>query len=137
MNQIDFKALKLKTASLLILDDGNIQSQLYNITKTRDSYLQVFVYENKLLRKLEIKRDEKRGELVEYFKFQASRRWEKTAEIESQINRDPAYTQILSEIEDQQEVVTYLEQTLESFKQLSFQINNHINWTKFQNGVDK
>lgn len=137
MNQSDFQKLKLKISSLLVLDDGNIQSQLYNITKTRDNYLQVFVNENKLLNKLKIKRDEKKGELIEHFKFTASRRWENKSEIETQINRDPAYIQILHDIEDQQEIVTYLEQSLESFKQLSFQINNHINWTKFQAGVDK
>jgi len=131
------KKVKLIIASELRLDPDNFQSQLFNITLIRDRYLQLFIQENKELQKLKIKKDERYGELYDDLKFNSSKRWESKSEIDPQIKRDKSFVTILNGIEDQQEVVTYLEQTLDSFKQLSFQIKNHIEWSKFQAGVDR
>jgi hypothetical protein len=131
------KKVKLIIASELRLDPDNFQSQLFNITLIRDRYLQLFIQENKELQKLKIKKDERYGELYDDLKFNSPKRWESKSEIEPQIKRDKSFVTILNAIEDQQEVVTYLEQTLDSFKQLSYQIKNHIEWSKFQAGVDR
>jgi hypothetical protein len=46
---------------------------------------------------------------------------------------DIQFQSIISDINTQQEIVTFLEQTLDNIKTLSFAVRNHIDWQKFIN----
>jgi delta 1-pyrroline-5-carboxylate dehydrogenase len=82
---------------------------------------------------LKLKKEVKYAELYRYFKFSANERWDTKSEIEAQMYSDIQFQSIISDINTQQEIVTFLEQTLDNIKTLSFAVRNHIDWQKFIN----
>ena len=50
---------------------------------------------------------------------------------------DKSYVSLLSRIDDQQEIVTYLEKTIDNIKNLSFTIKNYMDWQRFLNAEYK
>lgn len=50
---------------------------------------------------------------------------------------DQKFLSFISKIEDQQEIVTYLEKTLDNIKTLSFTIKNYMDWQRFLNAEYK
>jgi len=134
MTEKEFKALKEHIDKKITLDITKLNAQLLESPILYSSVLQLFIKENKILNNLEIEKDEKYASLYKHFKYDSDVRWETKHEIESQMYSDKSYLMILSKIEDQQEVVTYLQQQLENIKNMSFAIKNYIEWQQFLAG---
>jgi len=133
MNSKEFSTLKQLTEKKITFSEDNFQSKLAEVPLLYSSYLQIFVRENKFLMELKLKKEVKYAELYRYFKFSANERWETKSEIEAQMYSDIQFQSIISDINTQQEIVTFLEQTLDNIKTLSFAVRNHIDWQKFIN----
>lgn len=134
MNSKEFSTLKQLTEKKITFSEDNFQSKLAEVPLLYSSYLQIFVRENKFLMELKLKKEVKYAELYRYFKFSANERWDTKSEIEAQMYSDLQFQSIISDINTQQEIVTFLEQTLDNIKTLSFAVRNHIDWQKFING---
>ena len=134
MKKEDFEKLKKLTESKIKFSEEVISQKLIEIPLMYCTYLDLFVRENKELANLKLKKDSLYSDIYKNLKFYSPERWETKNEIESQMFSNPNYKLVVSEINDQQEIVTYLEQTLENIKSLSYNIKHYIEWTKFQNG---
>ena len=135
MTEKEFKALKEHIDKRIAFDMTKINSQLLDGPIFYSTLLQLFVKENKNLNLLEQEKDELYASLYRHFKYDSDVRWETKHEIETQMYTTKPYIVILSKIEDQQEIVTYLQQQLENVKSLSFAIKNYIDWQKFVSGA--
>lgn len=135
MTEKEFKALKEHIDKRIAFDMTKINSQLLDGPIFYSTLLQLFVKENKNLNLLEQEKDELYASLYRHFKYDSDVRWETKHEIETQMYTTKPYIAILSKIEDQQEIVTYLQQQLENVKSLSFAIKNYIDWQKFVSGA--
>lgn len=135
MTEKEFKALKEHIDKRIAFDMTKINSQLLDGPIFYSTLLQLFVKENKNLNLLEQEKDELYASLYRHFKYESDVRWETKHEIETQMYTTKPYIVILSKIEDQQEIVTYLQQQLENVKSLSFAIKNYIDWQKFVSGA--
>lgn len=133
MNSKEFNTLKQITETKLTFSEDNFQSKLAEVPLLYSRYLQIFVNENKNLMELKLKKEVKYAELYRYFKYSANERWDTKSEIEAQMYSDLGFQSIISDINTQQEIVTFLEQTLDNIKTLSFAVRNHIDWQKFIN----
>lgn len=133
MNSKEFNTLKQITETKLTFSEDNFQSKLAEVPLLYSRYLQIFVNENKNLMELKLKKEVKYADLYRYFKFSANERWDTKSEIEAQMYSDIQFQSIISDINTQQEIVTFLEQTLDNIKTLSFAVRNHIDWQKFIN----
>ena len=133
MNSKEFNTLKQITETKLTFSEDNFQSKLAEVPLLYSRYLQIFVNENKNLMELKLKKEVKYADLYRYYKFSANERWDTKSEIEAQMYSDQQFQSIISDINSQQEIVTFLEQTLDNIKTLSFAVRNHIDWQKFIN----
>ena len=133
MNSKEFNTLKQITETKLTFSEDNFQSKLAEVPLLYSRYLQIFVNENKNLMELKLKKEVKYADLYRYYKFSANERWDTKSEIEAQMYSDLGFQSIISDINTQQEIVTFLEQTLDNIKTLSFAVRNHIDWQKFIN----
>ena len=133
MNSKEFNTLKQITETKLTFSEDNFQSKLAEVPLLYSRYLQIFVNENKNLMELKLKKEVKYADLYRYFKYSANERWDTKSEIEAQMYSDIQFQSIISDINTQQEIVTFLEQTLDNIKTLSFAVRNHIDWQKFIN----
>jgi delta 1-pyrroline-5-carboxylate dehydrogenase len=133
MNSKEFNTLKQITETKLTFSEDNFQSKLAEVPLLYSRYLQIFVNENKNLMELKLKKEVKYADLYRYFKYSANERWDTKSEIEAQMYSDLGFQSIISDINSQQEIVTFLEQTLDNIKTLSFAVRNHIAWQKFIN----
>ena len=135
MTQNDFMKLKKLTEEKLAFSEDNIQGKIASIPLLYDTYMKAFVRENKLLNELKLDKDVLYADLYKYFKYDADHRWDTKNEIESQMYSDVKYQSKVKQINEQQEIVTFLELTLENIKTLSFSLKNYIDWRKFQEAV--
>ena len=134
MTKQDFIKLKAHIQTQLTVDPNNLQSQLLGLALLRSKYVDIFILENKELNKMKTTKDELYAELYKFYEYEANERWDTKSEIESQMYTDKRYVKMLNDIEDQQEVVTKLQQILEDIKTLSFSIKNYMDWQKFLAG---
>ena len=93
-------------------------------------YQKLYANQTYIVKKLEIDAAEKYGELVKYYKFQDSFSWSNAKEIDSQINANPQYCQILREINQQKYFLNFITETLSNMKNLAFVIKNFIDYKK-------
>ena len=70
------------------------------------------------------------GEKFKFYKFDDNYSWSTTKEVESQINRDPAYLAILKEHDTQKYILDFIEETVNNIKNLGFTIKNYIDYQK-------
>jgi hypothetical protein len=93
-------------------------------------YQKLYANQTYIVKKLEIDAAEKYGELVKYYKFQDSFSWSNAKEIDSQINANTQYCQILREINQQKYFLNFITETLSNMKNLAFVIKNFIDYKK-------
>lgn len=137
MTTEQFTKLKKLTEESVTIDLNKLQTQLLEIPLLHDRYLTLFIRENKSLNFLQTQKQELYAKLYKHFKYDANERWETKHEIESQMYTDKSYVSLLSRIDDQQEIVTYLEKTIDNIKNLSFTIKNYMDWQRFLNAEYK
>lgn len=85
------------------------------------------------LKKLKLKRDRKKAELIKYYKEDHQRALA-PKEIEEYILLDDDYYKTLGEYDWLSMVVGYIENTLDNIKKISFNIKNWIEIRKFFEG---
>lgn len=70
------------------------------------------------------------GEKFKFYKFDDNYAWSSTKEIESQINKDPAYIAAIKEYDIQKNILEFIEETLINVKNLGFTIKNYLDYQK-------
>jgi len=131
MTNQEFEQIKIIAEKKLFFNEDNFQGKLSEVPLIYDTFLKLFIKEHKVLQNMKLKKDIKYADLYRNLKFNSDIRLENKHEIENQMFSDISYQKIVSDINDQQEIVTFLEQTLENVKNLSFAIRNYIDWRKF------
>jgi len=136
MTKLELQKLKPLIEKELTFNEDSIQSKLQELVIKRCFYLDIFTKETTKLKDLRLDKEVLYGELYEKIKFYSDIRREKRDEIESQMYKDPRFFNICKEINFQEEVVIYLENTLQNFRDLGFQIKNSIAHMRFKAGLD-
>jgi hypothetical protein len=84
---------------------------------------------------IEGKLDEMYGTLYKFYKFESEYRWETKGEIESQIFSDKRYSTIKERANLITVQITFVGKSLDSLKEISYQIKNYIDFQKLMNGI--
>jgi hypothetical protein len=136
MTKLELQKLKPLIEKELTFNEDSIQSKLQELVIKRCFYLDIFTKETTKLKDLRLDKEVLYAELYDKIKFHSDIRREKRDEIESQMHKDPRFFNICKEINFQEEVVIYLENTLQNFRDLGFQIKNSIAHMRFKAGLD-
>lgn len=92
------------------------------------------LYANQLymVKELEIDCCEMYGKKLKHYKFEDSCAWGTTKEIESQIQSDKEYCDLLRKTNAQKYYLKFIEETLNTLKGLNFVIKNYLDYKKME-----
>lgn len=88
-------------------------------------WTRLFVEQNSLCEKLKIDRQELYGKLVYDYRFNKPVAWD-GKQMESQILADPQYVSLARNIEEQKYYLSYIEETMNTVKGMTFVIRDFI-----------
>ena len=130
----EFQLLKVEIEDSLKISKDNISEKSISVPYSHSKYINIFSREFKLFRDLSIKKDKLYGKLYHYYKFDFNYSLSSKTEIEPYINNNDEYYKLLLEMNEQEEIVKYLEKIVKVFEGLSFSIKNFIEYQKFISG---
>ena len=136
MNQENFERLKSLTDKELIITINNVEEKALALPSTYQKYLKIYIVELKKLKALKTKVKWKYGKLYHYYKFECEFSYEKKAEIEPIINGNDDYYEMVMEMNEQGDVVEYLEKFLEQLKTAGFAVKSYIELLKLKFGMN-
>ena len=136
MNQENFDRLKNLTDKELIIDINNVEEKTLSLPSTYQKYLKIYIVELKKLKALKTKVKWKYGKLYHYYRHEHEFSHEKKAEIEPAINANDEYYDMVMEMNDQSDVVEYLEKFLEQLKTAGFAVKSYIELLKLKHGMN-
>ena len=136
MTQAELQKLKPIIQKELTFNEDNLQSKFQELIIKRCFYLDLTSKETTKLKNLRLDKEVLYAELYDKIKFHSDIRREKRDEIESQMHREPRFLAICKEIIIQEEIVSYLAEIIQAFKDLSFQLRAMLDMIKFKAGLD-
>ena len=132
MNQENFNKLKLFTGGKFKITEDNILSQAISIPSSYHYYLDLYIDELKTLKNKITEREKLYGTLYDTIRFGGNRDLRNKTEIDPYINSNDIYYKLCLEINDQEVIMKYLEETLSSINKLSYSIKNYIDIKNLQ-----
>jgi hypothetical protein len=132
MNQENFIKLKEFSKNKFKITEENVLSQAISIPSSYHYYLDIYADELKILKNKITERDKLYGTLYDSIRFGGNKELRNKTEIDPYINSNDAYYKLCLEVNDQEVIVKYLEETLSSINKLSYSIRNYIDIKNFK-----
>lgn len=130
-----FNKLKRLAEREIAFDATNVYEVSARVPNLYQKYLDIYMNEYKILKKIDIDMDKLYGEKLKHYKHSDNYKWDNKGELDSQIKSDNDYHTKRIEHAKQEHIVKYLEEVLDNIKRLSFSIKNYIDLQKFKHGV--
>jgi hypothetical protein len=134
MTQEEFEQLKESTNKKFIINDLNILTKTQTLSKTLQDYITIFVSEYETLKTLKTNQDHLYGQLYKHYKENYNVELESKHEYETYILGDEKYYNLTLELNKQEIIVKFLEETIDNIKKLSFNIKNWLEIKKYFEG---
>jgi hypothetical protein len=134
MTQEEFAKLKEVTPNFFNITDSNISDKARTISKVLQNYVGILIDEIKQLKMLKSLQTKLYGELYKKYNEKYTVELDSKHEIESYIFAEDKYYDQQLLINEQETIVKYLEETIDNFKKLSFNIKNWIDIKKYFEG---
>lgn len=134
MNIEDFEKLKNITKTKMVLTNENIVDKSISIISYYHQYLNLYIDEYKLYKDLLVEKEKLYGVLYNDLRYNTNKDLKSRTEIEPFINSNDMYYKLCLRINDQEMIVKYLEEVMDSIKKLSFNIKNIIDLKNLQGG---
>lgn len=135
LSDLEFKELQDYLEEKLTFNEDNIAVQTMELASIHHKLIRLLSSMTKDKVSIETKLDEMYGALYKYYKFESEYRWETKGEIESQIYSDKKYSPIKEKLNQITVQITFVGKSLDSLKEISYQIKNYIEFQKLMNGV--
>jgi hypothetical protein len=131
----DFKKLKIVVEKDLKWDKDTAQSKEIQLSTLYAKYLDVFMTQANIRRKLELKKLKLYGTLYHKYKFDFQFQLDTKSEVESYINADDEYYDLSLELSNQEMITNYLGEVLKEINTIGFNIKDYIELEKLKRGV--
>lgn len=131
----DFKKLKKVVEKDLKWSRDTAQDKEVQLSTLYSKYLEVYIGQAYIRRKLELKKDKIYGKLYHKYKFDFEFQLDTKAEVESYIKADDEYYKIALEVANQQMITNYIEEVLKEINTIGFNIKDYIELEKLKRGV--
>jgi hypothetical protein len=113
----------------------NIEKKLYKIPQLHSKYLKLYLKAKVKLSKLERELNDLYRKKYHYYSFEYEERLESVKEIQFHILGDEEYSDVKQQLDNQDATVKTLEYAVKKTQQLTYDIKNIIEYTKYINGV--
>jgi len=134
MNQDTFAELKDVTSKIFNITELNILDKTRSLSKTLQNYITLLVSELDELKDIKQQREYLYGQLYKFYKEDYNRELESKHEYENYIYSNDKYNTLSIEVNRQEIIVKYLEETIDNIKKLSFNIKNWLEIKKYLEG---
>jgi len=129
-----FEQLKRQAVKDTTVTKENIQNISMSIPKLYSKYNYIYNSQLKILKNINNDMKASYKKLYHKYKFHGDFRLDSNKEIELYVLGDDEYC-ILRELYDNQVVIVdFFEKTLDNFKQMSYMVNQYIEFSKFKKG---
>jgi len=135
MTPEDFKKLKKLVEKDLKWEKETAQDKEIQLSGLYAKYLDAFITQANIRRKLELKRERLFGKLYHKYKFEFQFQLDSKSEVESYIKSDEEYYEASLELVNQQMITDYLEEVLKEINTIGFNIKDYIELEKLKRGV--
>jgi hypothetical protein len=132
MNQENFTKLKAFNQNKFKITEDNVLTQAISIPSSYHYYLDIYADELKILKNKITEREKLYGVLYDQIRFHDNRELKNKTEIDPYINSNEMYYQLCLNVNDQEVIVKYLEETISSINKLSYSIRNYIDIKNFK-----
>jgi len=136
MTNEEFKQLKKIASKEVVFTEEDIANQCLIVPRLFQRYLDVYTVELEELKIMIAQKEKKHGKLYKYYKYEDDIKWTTREEINSQIRSNDEYYKILLKCEKQEVIVSFLNETIDNIKKMSFNMKNYIEIKKFLTGRD-
>jgi len=126
--------LKVKVNNDLQLTDANVLDKSLNLPILYQKYLDVFISQMRVFKNLERDKQNMYSKKYHHYKFEGDFQLDSKGEIETYINGDDDYDELLRKYNVQALVIEYLENVLDNIKKLTFTIKNYVTFKMFLSG---
>ncbi len=131
----EFKRLKDEIETMLTITPDNIMSKSIALPKFYNTCLLHFITEKKALKILNNSLAKLYAKLYHHYKFEGNFKLDTKKEIETYVEGDDSYLEKKLEVQNLENVVEYLEQSLSLFNRVGFSIGHYIELLKIKNGM--
>lgn len=136
MDELKFKELQEFTKNKFKITEENVLSQSISIPSSYHYFLSLYADELKIYKNKITEKEKLYGILYNSIRFDnkttSNKGLKNLTEIEPYINSNEIYYQLCIDINHQEMVVKYLEETLSSINKLSYAIKNYIDIKNFR-----
>lgn len=129
----EFKKLRKEVNNDLTITKENVLEKSLQVPKLYSKYLNIFIALFRRYKALIEEKDVLYKKLYHEYKYEFKYELKNT-EVNLYIKGDEKFMLKCSEINDVEHILKYFEKILENIKQISFNVKNFIDYTKFLNG---
>ena len=135
MDDLKFKELKVFIANRIKIDlKDNLEEKAASLSTLYFNCVDIYSDEFRLYKDSKTNSEKTYGELYKYYTTQFNKTLKTKGEIEAYIWSDERYFNHMYKLNQQESVVTFLEETISIIKQLGFTIKNIIEIKKQRMG---
>lgn len=130
----EFEVLRQRVIRDTTVTLENVQSVSMKLPKLYAKYNYRYNSQLKILKNINTDMKKTYKKLYHHYKFNGDFRLDSNKEIELYVNGDDEYCELRLLHDKQTVIVDFLEKTLDNLKQMSYMVNQHIEFSKFKKG---
>jgi dGTP triphosphohydrolase len=134
MTQEQFEKFKVHSVEIFNISDLNIIEKTRLLSKTLQNYIVIFIDELNELKEFKCQQERLYGQLYKYYKEDYKVELDSKHEYETYIYADEKYCKLCVEVNKQEIIVKFLEETIDNIKKMSYNIKNWLEIKKYLDG---
>ncbi|MEM4261310.1 MAG: recombination mediator protein UvsY [Candidatus Woesearchaeota archaeon] len=135
MNLEQYKALKAKVEEDLAIDESNAADKSLKFSSMYSKYLALYLQELRILKNLSLEKDKLYGDLYHKLKFKNDYQLDSSKEIDTYVRSDESFYKKSLDVQNQEIVVKYLEETLQNINNTGYRIKTYVDFLKLRMGL--